>query len=122
MDPQAVQAGALGALLGFLARAVLVPSVGGDEADGPVRVQGILAGGHPLVDAVQPPSLLETADLVLRGEPTDGCGGKGAEHREPASAGAQHFPGGALQHTPHTNQRGQGWGPKAPAWIRCGKI
>ena len=35
----------------------------------------VLAGGHALVDAVQPASLLEVADLPGGGEALDGCRG-----------------------------------------------
>lgn len=33
----------------------------------------VAAGRHPLVDAVQAPSLLEALDLVLRVEALNGC-------------------------------------------------
>lgn len=40
-------------------------------------VDAVPPRGHALVDAVQALSLLETGDLVLGGEATDGCGGSG---------------------------------------------
>lgn len=36
----------------------------------------VAAGRHPLVDAVQAPSLLEALDLVLRVEALNGCRGE----------------------------------------------
>ena len=65
--------------LGLCVGAVLVGGPGG--AGGGHVVGGgvglyllaVSTGGHPLVDAVQTPRLLEALDLMLRVEPLDGC-------------------------------------------------
>lgn len=41
-------------------------------------VDGVTSRGHPLVDPVQTFGLLETADPMLWGEASDGCGDKQA--------------------------------------------
>lgn len=43
-------------------------------------VDGVTSRGHPLVDPVQTFGLFETADPVLRGEASDGCGDRQARN------------------------------------------
>lgn len=63
--------------LGLCVGAVLVRGSGAGrqvvEGGRGLVLVAVAAGRHPLVDAVQAPSLLEALDLVLRVEALNGC-------------------------------------------------
>lgn len=63
--------------LGLCVGAVLVGGAGAGrqavEGGVGLLLLAVAAGGHPLVDAVEPSRLLEALDLVLRVEALNGC-------------------------------------------------
>lgn len=66
-----------GGCLGLCIGAILVRGSGAGrqvvEGGRGLVLVAVAAGRHPLVDAVQAPSLLEALDLVLRVEALNGC-------------------------------------------------